>query len=244
MNVLVAIPVYNEIKYVERVICATRRYTDHLLVVDDGSTDGTSAVISQLQGLHVMSHLTNLGYGRTLIDIFNYAAAKRYAWVITMDCDLQHEPSCLPVFYTHIQDGLADVYSGSRYADVGANIRAAPSDRMIINRRITSILNRELGLRLTDSFCGFKAYRVGSLKSLSFSESGYGFPLEFIIKAVCMGLTIHEIPVPLIYVDPGRCFGGQLDDPTVRLKHYMEIIERELRQNAGRDARRSACAQE
>jgi dolichol-phosphate mannosyltransferase len=93
-------------------------------------------------------------------------------------------------------------------------------------------LNERLGLNLTDAFCGFKAYRVGSLKKLKLDVDGYAFPMQFWIQAVAAGLRIREIPVKLIYNDLKRSFGGPLDDPSVRLNHYRCVLHRELRRMA------------
>ena len=87
-----------------------------------------------------------------------------------------------------------------------------------------------LKLNLTDSFCGFKAYRVSALRSLDITESGYAMPLQFWIQAVAAGLRIRELPVPLIYLDENRSFGGSLDHAGTRLEHYQQVLERSIRQ--------------
>ena len=89
-------------------------------------------------------------------------------------------------------------------------------------------MNRRLGLSLTDAFCGFKAYRVGSLKRLRLTEPGYAMPLELWVQAAAAGLTIVELPVPLVYLDESRSFGGALDDATTRLDHYCEVLDRSI----------------
>ena len=89
---------------------------------------------------------------------------------------------------------------------------------------------------MTDSFCGFKAYRVEAIKRLRLTESGYAMPLEFWVEAVAAKLRIRELPVPLIYLDEARSFGGALDQAEIRLNHYRTIIERSMRKAAARSA--------
>src|SRR6185369_8681890 len=109
-----------------------------------------------------------------------------------------------------------------------------PADRRAINSQITAEINDRIGLHLTDSFCGFKAYRVAAVRRLSFDVDGYAFPMQFWVQAVADGLRIGEIPVKLIYNDLNRSFGGPLDDPQIRLNHYRCIFHRELRRRADR----------
>lgn len=228
MRVLVAIPVYNEEQYVVRVLSEVLRLTEDVLVVDDGSTDGTGRALAEMPGIAVIRHAENLGYGRSLIDAFAYAGAESYDWIITMDCDDQHEPARIPAFVERAERGDVDVVSGSRYLAPMVGNTSAPEDRRRINGLITRELNAQLGLSLTDGFCGFKACRVRSLGRLSLSISGYAFPLQFWVQAARCGLRICELPVPLIYHDPTRHFGGQLDDPASRLGHYLEVLGAEL----------------
>jgi len=152
--------------------------------------------------------------------------------VITIDCDCQHEPSYIPHFYSEIEKNDVDIISGSRYLHtINLGLLPPPADRVAINRKITNILNRHLDINITDSFCGFKAYRTRAISRLKLTEKGYGFPLQLWIRASRKGLKIREIPVPLIYHDPSRNFGGMLEAPRIRFDYYMEIIHRELKNN-------------
>ena len=112
---LVVIPVFNEFKYVDDVLCVVRKYSDNILVVDDGSTDRTSNVLKKHTYIEVISHKVNAGYGQSLMDAFNFAHKNNFNWVITIDCDHQHEPSYIPRFYSEIEKDNADIISGSRY---------------------------------------------------------------------------------------------------------------------------------
>lgn len=228
VRTLVAIPVFNEVRHIERVLGRVREHATDLVVIDDGSTDGTAEALRRFDGLPVIRHARNLGYGQSLIDAFGYADARRYDWVITMDCDDQHEPAHLRDFFAEIAKGDADIISGSRYLRPVGQDDVPPPDRRRINSTITWLLNETLGLTLTDAFCGFKAHRVAAMRRLALNVPGYAFPLQLWVQVVRAGLRVRELPVRLIYNDPNRHFGGELDDPDRRLRHYLDVFEREL----------------
>jgi len=228
MRILLAIPVYNEERYLRRVLSEVRKYIDDVLVVDDGSTDGTPDILAEQHGIAVIRHGRNQGYGQSLMDAFDYAARRGYDWIITMDCDEQHEPCRIPDFVAAAAAGDADVISGSRYMHGTPADDLPPPDRRRINAQITHLINEVLELPITDAFCGYKAYRVGALRRLRLTETGYAFPIPFWVQAVRTQLRIREIPVRLIYNDPHRSFGGKLDDPAIRLQHYLDVFYREL----------------
>jgi dolichol-phosphate mannosyltransferase len=94
-------------------------------------------------------------------------------------------------------------------------------------------LNASLGFHLTDTFCGFKGYRVAALRRIVVEEPGYAMPLEFWVRAAHAGLRVEELPVPLIYLDEKRSFGGALDDAGKRLAYYHQIIDRTLARVTG-----------
>jgi glycosyltransferase involved in cell wall biosynthesis len=238
VNTLLAIPVYNEERYVSRVLDNVLQRVRDVLVIDDGSTDATATILTRFP-VDVIRHSVNRGYGRSMQDSFSWAALRGYDWVITMDCDEQHEPASIPVFLDRIKHGRADVISGSRYMDLtlnGGGVVAGgggvpPPERRAVNLKITDEINRRLSARLgvlTDSFCGFKAYRVSRVADLPLTQDGYAFPMQFWVQAAAMGLRIEELPVKLIYNDPNRSFGGQLDDHQKRLAHYRDVLHNEI----------------
>ena len=147
--------------------------------------------------------------------------------LVTTDCDGQHEPSRIPVLLETIHD--ADIVSGSRYLRDFRQNSAVPADRLEINQIITAELNQRFGLHLTDAFCGFKAYRVDVLKRLRITEKGWGMPLQLWVQAVHLGLSIKEVGVPRIYLDPNRAFGGVLNNAEERLAYYRGVIEQAVR---------------
>ena len=237
---LVAIPVYNESMYVADILTAVSKYHSNILVVNDGSNDGTDELLKEHNSINVITHKTNEGYGQSLIDAFEFARGRDYDWIITMDCDYQHQPSCIPQFLEAIEKADVDIISGSRYL-LSRDPENVPADRLRINRCITALLNSALRIDITDAFCGFKAYRVTALEKLKLTEKGYGLPLQLWIQAAFAQLRITETPVPLIYHDPERNFSGLLELPRYRLQYYMDIIEKELAQYGCKDTENLIC---
>jgi len=246
MRVLTAIPVNNEERHLEEVLHEVRRYTPQILVINDGSTDRTGELLARQSDLTVVTHPRNRGYGAALISAFAYAAAQEIDFLVTMDCDGQHEPARIPVLLEAIHD--ADIVSGSRYLRDFRQDTFAPQDRRLINETITHELNECLGLGLTDAFCGFKAYRREALARLHPTEPGWGMPLQLWVQAARLGLRIKEVGVPRVYLDPKRAFGGVLDDAEERLAYYRQVIARALTaevpgrcRRAGAGSRRGSC---
>lgn len=225
-RILTALPVYNEAAHVVDVLREVRLYSPDVLVVDDGSTDATPALLAEQRGVRVLRHERNRGYGAALQTAFHFAVRGGYEVLLTIDCDGQHEPQRIPRFVAAAAE--ADIVSGSRYLKRYKKDTPAPEDRRRINRIVAEELNARLGLNLTDAFCGFKAYRVEALARLSLSETGYAMPLELWVRASRAGLKIVELPVPLIYLDEKRSFGGALDDAEKRLAYYRQVIDASL----------------
>jgi glycosyltransferase involved in cell wall biosynthesis len=219
------------------VLQEVRKYASDILVVDDGSTDETPQLLA-CHDVEVIRHATNRGYGRAMQEMLGRAAADGYDWLITMDCDWQHEPAAIPEFVAAIKADNSDIVSGSRYLSLKDCDDVPPPDRRSINMAITQILNDRLGIGLTDAFCGFKAYRMSACRELELNIDGYDFPMQFWVQAATTGLRNTEIPVRLIYNDPTRSFGGPLDEPTNLRSIYEATIRRELIRCGSLDALR------
>jgi dolichol-phosphate mannosyltransferase len=224
---LTALPVYNEVNHVNPVLDEVLRFSPEVLVVDDGSTDGTSELLRNRHDVYRVTHEKNRGYGAALRSSFEYTLAHGYDVLVTIDCDGQHSPQRIPRFVEAARD--ADLVSGSRYLEQFAGDSQPPEGRRKINATITTEINARLGLNLTDAFCGFKAYRAGALERFDIKETGYAMPLELWVQAAHAKLKIVELAVPLIYLEEARSFGGALDDGQTRLQYYREVIERSLK---------------
>lgn len=232
-RVLTALPVYNEERHIAEVLPAVAAYSQNVLVVDDGSKDGTPRVLRSFPDVLTIRHERNQGYGGALRTAFRYAQDESFDALVTIDCDGQHEPKLIPalverLFAEEPDARPVDVVSGSRYLRPFDGDSVPPADRRRINVRITELLNECLGLGLTDSFCGFKAYRVSSLPAFDVTELGYAMPLQHWVQAVAAGLKVVEFPVPLVYLEEERSFGGSLDDAARRMRYYLEVLGREL----------------
>lgn len=228
VRLLIAIPVFNERKYVDGVLNSILRHHPNVLCVDDGSTDGTAERLAERTDISLIRHPKNAGYGQSLIDAFAFGEAHGYDWVLTMDCDEQHEPARIPEFIKAINTNCWDLVSGSRYLRPSDGDDAPPGDRRSINATITQLINDRFGLTLTDTFCGYKAHRMSAMRKLHLTETGYAFPLQLWPQVVRAGFRITELAVPRIYKDASRTFGGTLDDAAVRLRHYLDVFDAEV----------------
>jgi dolichol-phosphate mannosyltransferase len=223
---LTALPVYNEAAHVDAVLNEVVQFATDVLVVDDGSSDATPDLLAARHDIKVVRHAKNLGYGAALKSAFDYAIRFHYDVLVTIDCDGQHEPQRIGELVEACRN--VDIVSGSRYLDQSDAKSVAPPERRRINELITQEINQLLGLSLTDAFCGFKAYRISALEKLTITDPGYAMPLELWVQAAHHSLRIIEAPVPLIYLEEERSFGGSLDDGQKRLAYYHEVLDRAL----------------
>jgi len=226
MRFAVILPVYNEAPTLERVLKKVFEYQNaDVVVVDDGSTDATPEILKNLPVKAVIRHPHNEGYGKTLIDGFRFAIDHDYPYCVTMDADEQHEPGYIACLIEKLDK--FDIVSGSRYLNPLLSSDHPPADRLEVNRIVTERVRELTGYAITDSFCGFKGYRVAALRKLRLTEVNYGFPLQVWMQAAKNGLTVTECAVPLVYLDATRNFNNQFTDQQERLRHYFEVLERE-----------------
>lgn len=228
---LTVLPVYNEQSHLSEVLATVRAFAQDILVVDDGSTDSTAELLRRESDIAVITHSPNRGYGAALKSAFDFAVEHNYDVLVTIDCDGQHEPRLIPELVARVFEDAArpaDIVSGSRYLKIFEGDSKPPEERRHINQSLTQFINERLNLQLTDTFCGFKAYRVDALPRLKITEFGYAMPLQLWVQAVQAGFRIVEHPVPLIYLEESRSFGGSLDDASLCLAYYREVLDHEL----------------
>jgi len=185
----VCIPAFNEEKTIAKVVLEAQRYSDLVIVCDDGSTDLTSEIAEKL-GAVVVRHERNVGYGAALRSLFSKALEFSPEIVVTLDADLQHDPKCIPLLVKALKEHNADIVIASR----------VKSDETPWYRRFAvRFFSRLTGRGLSDVQSGFRAYRASILRSLIPNEDGMEASDEIINKALKLGYRIVEVPVPFRY---------------------------------------------
>ncbi len=192
----VLIPAFNEAGRIGEVVRRVREKVPFVLVVDDGSQDGTVEE-ARAAGAEVVRHETNRGKGVALATGFGRARAMGFDWVITMDADGQHSPDDLPKFIeTYVRTGFP-VLVGNRMADV----RAMPIVRRWTNRFMSWLLSREMGQYVPDTQCGFRLYRGDVLPFLATASPRFAAESEALLHISALGLRIAPVPISTIYLE-------------------------------------------
>jgi len=244
MKILVAVPIFNEEKYVAPVLREIRKYAraaalsnspaveTRILVVDDGSTDGTPAVLRDLAArghIDLLTHPENRGYGQSLIDAFAFAARSDHGgpfdWVITMDCDEQHEPCRIPLFVEQCLHDDADIISGSRYLRTDWNGEGGPPpDRRNINRIITELLNASLHLTVLPPALLTNAHANGHSNGNG-NGTAHGDDAPRLTDSFC-GFKAHRVSAlqQMNLTIPGYAFPMQFWAQAAALDHRIREI--------------------
>ena len=194
MKSIVIIPAFNEEIAINSIIQKSFKYVDDVLVIDDGSSDGTYEIASKSKAL-IIKHETNLGKGVSLKDAFNKVSD--YDVVVTIDGDGQHNPDEIPLLIKPILDGDADLVNGSRYMEGFDD--DTPSYRRVGQRVLDIATNLTSGTHVTDSQSGFRAFRGNTIKCYRFRDTGFGIESEMLADAAENNLTILEVPITVRY---------------------------------------------
>lgn len=202
-NCLVIIPTYNEIENIEKMIKAVLSLPAglDLLIVDDGSPDGTAALVKQLQSnyvnrLHVLERSGKLGLGTAYITGFKWALAKEYDYLFEMDCDFSHKPEDLLRLLAACESG-ADLAIGSRYCK-GGKINNWPFGRILMSYFASVYARMILWLPVKDTTAGFKCYKRKVIETIPLDKirfMGYAFQIEMKYRAYKLGFTLVEVPI-------------------------------------------------
>ncbi|MGA1845335.1 MAG: glycosyltransferase family 2 protein [bacterium] len=166
---LVICPVYNERATIADFYRHLRTwYSQDVLFIDDGSTDGSGDFCAEAQGARtfLLRHPTRKGYGAALRSGFKFSLGEGYARIVTIDVDLQHDPEYLPRLFRGLEQ--EEVVLGSRYM-IQKDVGHVPQSRLSINRYISGLIHRLFSVRFTDPFCGLRGYRDSFLKGCSHS---------------------------------------------------------------------------
>ena len=202
---LVIIPTYNELENVEAIIRAVFGLPEpfHVLIVDDGSPDGTAQVVRKLQAsefagrLHLLERSGKLGLGTAYIAGFRWGLARDYAYFFEMDADFSHNPNDLMRLLAKCRDENADVAVGSRYCK-GGHLENWPADRIILSRGASIYTSLILWMPVSDPTAGFICYRRKVLETIDLDRIkfvGYAFQIEMKYTAHRLGFKVKEVPI-------------------------------------------------
>ena len=217
-NSIVIIPTYNEKENIEKIIRAIFRLEEgptpnpdgkpgkcfHILVIDDGSPDGTASIVKGLMAqqefsdrLFIIERNGKLGLGTAYITGFKWALEHDYQYIFEMDADFSHDPNDLPRLYSACADEGYDVAIGSRYVS-GVNVVNWPIGRVLMSYFASKYVRFVTGFKVHDTTAGFKCYKRRVLKTIELDKirfKGYGFQIEMKFTAYKIGFKIKEVPV-------------------------------------------------
>lgn len=200
MSVLVIVPTYNERTNIAQIVSAVRALDYHILVVDDGSPDGTGEVADELAqrdaGVHVLHRTAKEGLGPAYAHGFSRGLDLGAEILCEMDADFSHDPGDLPRLIAAVEAG-ADLAIGSRYVP-GGNTEGWPWHRRALSLWGNRYASAALGMSVEDATAGFRAFRDTTIRKIEPSTceaSGYGFQVEMAWRTESAGLTIVEVPI-------------------------------------------------
>ncbi len=202
---VVIIPTYNEKENIENIIRAvfSLEHGFHILIIDDGSPDGTASIVKRLKAdefadrLHIVERSGKLGLGTAYIAGFKWAIAHGYDYIFEMDADFSHDPNDLPHLYEACAKDGYDVAIGSRYVS-GVNVVNWPMGRVLMSYYASKYVRFVTGVPIHDTTAGFKCYHRKVLETIDLDAirfKGYAFQIEMKFTAFKLGFKIKEVPV-------------------------------------------------
>ena len=205
---IVIIPTYNEKENMEKIVRAVFSLEKcfHILVIDDGSPDGTADIVKRLMRdefadrLFLVERTGKLGLGTAYIAGFKWALERDYEFIFEMDADFSHNPNDLPRLYAACHDEGADVSVGSRYI-TGVNVVNWPMGRVLMSYFASKYVRFVTGISVNDTTAGFVCYRRRVLQTLEFDKirfKGYAFQIEMKYTAYRIGFKIKEVSVVFV----------------------------------------------
>ncbi|TWV12364.1 polyprenol monophosphomannose synthase [Bacteroidaceae bacterium HV4-6-C5C] len=204
---IVIIPTYNERENIEKIIRAVFELekTFHILIIEDGSPDGTASIVKKLQEeyperLFIVERKGKLGLGTAYIAGFKWALARHYEYVFEMDADFSHNPNDLPRLYSACSTGNADLAIGSRYVS-GVNVVNWPMGRVLMSYFASKYVQYITGMPIHDTTAGFVCYRRKVLETVKLDNirfKGYAFQIEMKFTTFKCNFKIKEVPVIFI----------------------------------------------
>ena len=193
-RIVAAIPCHNEEPFISDIVRMAREHVHHVVVIDDGSSDGTSAA-AEAAGATVVQHQDNKGPGMAYKSCFEAARSLGADVLITLDGDGQHRPEELPRVLAPLLSEEADLVIGSRFLED----YEVPRYRKFGIDVITWLYNLGSPVKVVDAQSCYRGYSQRALDSLQVTESGFGFSVELLVQAREQGLVIREVPISCIY---------------------------------------------
>ncbi|MFZ3060699.1 MAG: glycosyltransferase family 2 protein [Candidatus Methanoperedens sp.] len=193
-KVIACLPAYNEETSIGSVVLKTKRHVDKVIVIDDGSSDGTVGIV-RLTEAEIVEHEKNRGYGAAIKSCFEAAKNEGADAMVIIDADGQHNPDEIPLVLAPVLAGEADMVIGSRFLE---NVDIPAYRRVGINV-LTKLTNIGSKGNVSDSQSGFRAYSKEAINQLKFNANGMGVGSEILINAQELGLRIKEVPVTCKY---------------------------------------------
>ncbi|MFB1023492.1 MAG: polyprenol monophosphomannose synthase [Vicingaceae bacterium] len=201
---LVIIPTYNELENIQKIIAKVFSLIGdfHILVVDDGSPDGTADIVKSLQAkydgkLYIEERKGKLGLGTAYIHGFKWGLARNYNYLFEMDADFSHNPDDLIKLYNACEIDGGDVAIGSRYK-TGVNVVNWPMGRVLMSYYASVYVRFITGMPFRDSTAGFKCYKAKVLNKIDLNKirfKGYAFQIEMKFRAWKLGFDVVEVPI-------------------------------------------------
>ena len=204
---IVIIPTYNEKENIEAIVRKVFSLEGdyHILVIDDGSPDGTAAIVKTLQEqfperLHLLEREGKLGLGTAYLTGFKWCLERGYDYIFEMDADFSHDPDDLPRLYAACAEDGADLAIGSRYCN-GVSVVNWPIGRIVMSYYASVYVRTILRMKVYDTTAGFKCYSRKVLETIDLDAvrmKGYGFQIEMKYSAFRLGFKLREVPIIFI----------------------------------------------
>jgi glycosyltransferase involved in cell wall biosynthesis len=222
IRVVAVVPAFNEAETIQQVVDGLRGKVDHILVVDDGSTDETASLARRV-GAEVLEHGDNRGKGRAVRSAIEWLVDRDFTHALILDGDMQHLPSEAPRLLEAAARPGVDVVLGERRFER----EAMPASRYHANRLGSHVLSWFVGLRISDTQCGFRVFRLDALRGIALRARGYEIETEMLVKLSRRRACITTVPVTAVYAGERSKLRPVRDTTrTCFLAVYYRFIER------------------
>ena len=194
-NCCVIIPTYNNCKTLDNVITGVLKFSDNIIIVNDGSTDETDSILEKYKNLHILSYPDNKGKGYALRKGFESALEKGFNYAITIDSDGQHSPDDIPVFINKLETEPEAIIVGAR----NMNKENIPGKSSFGHKFSNFWFRFETGIKLPDTQSGYRLYPLKLIENIRFFTKKFEFEIEVLVRAAWKGIKITSVPINVFY---------------------------------------------